>query len=71
MSYLQNEKNITSLLLLRLVIKILDCGCRLNQFINLCLESIFQKEIMFVPENFIRSLISTYGKHTLYNDSGT
>ena len=26
---------------------------------------------MFVPENFIRSLVSKYGIHTVYTDGGT
>ena len=26
---------------------------------------------MFVAENFIRSLVSKYGKHTVYTDGGT
>ena len=30
-----------------------------------------QERIMFVAENFIRSLVSIYGKHTVYTDGGT
>ena len=32
---------------------------------------ISEERNMFVAENFIHSLVSQYGKHTIYTDSGT
>ena len=32
---------------------------------------ISEERNMFVPENFIRSLVSRYGKHSVYTDGGT
>ncbi|MDR4511264.1 MAG: hypothetical protein MRJ93_06105 [Nitrososphaeraceae archaeon] len=37
----------------------------------LCLESISQDRNMLVAEKFIRSLVSKYGKPTIYTDGGT
>ena len=44
---------------------------RTNSSIRPCLEYIFQKKHMFVAENFLRSLVSKYGRHTVYTDGGT
>jgi putative transposase len=58
--------------LFKLVTSIFGYGFVLSQFTVLCLESIFQKrENMLVAEKFIRSLVSKYGKHTVYTDGGT
>ena len=57
--------------LFKLVISIFGYGFVFSQFTVLCLESIFQKRNMLVAEKFIRSLVSKYGKHTVYTDGGT
>ena len=46
-------------------------GLQLNQFIVLLGIYISNERNMFVAENFIRSLVDKYGKHTVYTDGGT
>ena len=59
-------------LLFRLVVNISGYGFVLNQLTVLSWESISQKKKnMIVAEKFIKSLVSTYGKHTVYTDGGT
>ena len=44
------------------------CGLQSNQFIELYWESTFQMKETYVcsTENFIRSLVDKYGRHTVY-----
>ena len=59
-------------LLFRLVINTFGYGFVLNQFIEIVLGIHISKERnMFVAENFIKSLVDKYGKHTVYTDGGT
>ena len=43
----------------------------MNQLIELSWEYISEERNMFVAENFLRSLVSKYGKHTVYTVGGT
>ena len=38
---------------------------------ELCTWNPYIRRNMFVAENFIRSLVSKYGRHTVYTDGGT
>ena len=58
-------------LLFKSVANISGYGFVLNQLTNLFLESTFLKRNMFVAENFIRSLVEKYGRHTVYTGGGT
>ena len=61
-------------LLFKLVTKIfVRYGYILNQCTNLYLEYKYLKrqKYVFVEENFLRSLVSKYDRHTVYTDSGT
>ena len=46
-------------------------GLQWNQFIVLYLESTLRGKKLLVAENFIKSLIEKYGRHTVYTDGGT
>ena len=46
---------------------------RINQYINQCLESTFQKKertCLLLKKNSL-DLVENYGKHTVYTDGGT
>ena len=57
--------------IIQLVANISGYGYILNKFTNQCLEYISEERNMLVAENFIRSLVEKYGRHTVYTDGGT
>jgi putative transposase len=54
-----------------LVVNIFGYGSVLNQLRSVLGIYISEERNMFVAENFIRSHVSRYGKHTVYTDGGT
>ncbi|HJS63772.1 MAG TPA: DDE-type integrase/transposase/recombinase, partial [Nitrososphaeraceae archaeon] len=58
---------------------IIQIGCQ-HFWLWICIEPVYRSVLgiyiseernMFVAENFIRSLVTKYGKHTVYTDGGT
>ena len=59
-------------LLFKLVVNISGYGSVLNQYIVLCWEFTYlRREICLLLKNSLESLVSKYGRHTVYTDGGT
>ena len=57
--------------LFRLVTSISGYGFVLNQYSSVLGIYLSEERNMLVAEKLIRSLVSQYGKHTVYTDGGT
>lgn len=75
MSYLQNEKNITSFIINETIIEIGNQYFGLWMYIEPIYKSVLgiyiSKRKLCLFQKILFDLISKYGKHTLYNDSDT